>query len=363
MKIIRIALAGALIACAPAWAQAAAAPPMSRIPAGRPSPGPDDKAQAAMLQEWIPRIASWSGEHQTVFLQSETTLIAINAGAAQALDFVERRRIKEGAAWALDWAKARRLQLASLKAAADGLQAEPPPPPPVMTGDPGVVRVTDGLKLLGRETSKQLRASIDLGEEMVSLTEKAAAGDDQAARDLLLKRFDVAIVIMTGENTLIRTSNAMLTPGDPQIDIAEASVSTNLGMMALNLEQKRLASGEPANPQAAAEIRRYAAAALASAQQAPLDASGAKANLRSTEAFQGTAFAERVQRALDTYAESGEVEAALAGILSKVADRLEHGERADSAGVRGELGGIGQLVQRRVALDQSRKQIMANPSQ
>ena len=346
----------ALAVLLPGWPAAQAAP------AGQSSSekAADDAAAAAAMQKWLAQIAVFSGVYQSALIREESALGAIGAGSLQALEYYDHTQVKAGAAWALDWAKARRLDLDSVQAGDDALPKYPPPLPPEIAGIAALQRVDRGMRDLAAQEIELGRSGIQLGQELISLAERTASGDADAAAQLSGLRFEVVIVSLRGENTLMQTSNAMMGPGSPQSDLQNSIIETNLAMIALMQVRKSqaLKDGQDLAP-LIADMRRHALAGSAAAQQAPLDAKSNLTAARNDVGAVGAPLLDKLAKSADTYAESAQIEQSIAAAMVTVADSLEKAKGGDENAVNTALGQIAPLVQRRVELDQRRKQIFA----
>ena len=345
-------LAAIAIAMAPGWAFAQ--PARSQVQAGPSS------TLVAQAQAWNEKAARWTGAYQSVYNASGQLLQAVNAGAVQALDFFDRSQAKDGAAWASDWARARRLQLDGFSATVDALDKTPPSlTARLSAASPPLAKMAAGLRQLAVAYPNQFRREIALSTDVISLAERAASGDGAAATTLRSRRFDVTLVLIDGENTLLDISRASMRRGDPGIDIVDASEDDNLAVAALFRAQQKLAAGASPDPNTAADIRRNANAALAAAQRAPTDASTATSEIEADHSLRGTPLGVRMVRELATYKDAGEVEAALAREILSVADLLDGGVSPVSGDISAALSDTNQLVRKRLALDSTRKQILA----
>ncbi len=318
-----------------------------------------EQAAEKLGQDWLARVAVWSSAQQTVFVAQERALVAVSTGSLQALDFAAKGQAKEGAAWAQDWAKARRLQMADAQSALAALS--PPPPPPVEIANlPGIGALDTAYRSMAAKQSALGQTATVLGEEIIGLTERTAGGDAAAASQLKIRRFDVAITMLRGENIVIQASLSSSGQNHAQDDIIRSDVAGNLAMIAFLRAQQSYASGDAASLRAAtAEMRSDAAAAAAAAEQAPLDASSSLGAIRSAPAVAGTPLEKRIEAAFATYADSAEAEKGLSQIIVAVADRLEKGDAPDSQAIKTALSGLNPLVERRLELDRRRKQIIA----
>jgi len=348
MRIAAAAALGALLIAAPAGARPAGPA------AAQPSP------TVAAVQAWAAQAAAWVAAQQKTFVAEERALIAVNAGAARALEFHARGQAREGAAWALDWAAARRLELAGLRARAHEAGTAAPPLPEALADLPDLKAQDAALRELSRRQSDIIRVGLGLGEEVVGLAQKAASGDGQAAARLPARRDDLSQTILRSENLLVEASNSTLGEGDPQADLGRAAVSGNLAVMALIEARKRAAAGDAAGAAASVrELREQAGRMLEAARQAPPHAAARAAALEAQPDLAGTPFAARVKAVLATFSDSAQVESGIAEALLTVAGRLEKGEDPSSAGVQGALAGLNPLLQRRVELDLQRKSLLA----
>jgi hypothetical protein len=347
-----------------AWAAlalAAVSPSLACAQEAKSSPPPaNDSAMVQSAQQWVGQVAAFTSRYQAALVRQEEALTAVNVGVNTALGFFNRSQIKEGAAWALDWAKARRVELASIKDLNDALPKYPPPLPFPIASDASLQKIDRGVRELAVGQADQAREGLELGEQLISLAERTASGDAEAASQLNGRRFEVVIINVRAENALIRTSNAMLSPGDPELDIAKSVTETNLAMIDLMQIRKSqaLKDGQDVAPMIA-EMRQHAQAGVAAAQQAPLDASSRLTSLRSSAELAGSVLLVRLEKAEATYAESAQVEEGVSNAMLTVADTLAKGQETSSGPSAAALDQIGPLVQRRVELDQRRKQILA----
>jgi hypothetical protein len=168
------------------------------------------------------------------------------------------------------------------------------------------------------------------------------------------------VINLRGENTLMQTSNAMIEPGSPQIDLQRSVIETNLAMIALVQVRKSvtLQDGQDLEP-LIAEIRQHAQAGASAAQQVPLDGASTLAAARANAALAGTPLLARIEKATQTYAESSQVEQSVAEVALAVAESFGKEKTGGEAAAAAALARLPQLVQRRVELDQRRKQILA----
>jgi hypothetical protein len=320
----------------------------------------DTAAAVTAGQSWLEQVAAFTASYSAVLLREEQALGTINAGAGQALEFYNHNQIKPGAAWALSWARARRLDLAGVQAANDGLPKYPPPLPVEIAALASLQRMDRGLREVVTEQAELGKGAVELGQELTSLAEKTASGDAAAAAELTGRRFDVVVINLRGENALMQTSNAMIEAGSPQIDLQRSIIETNLAMIAMMQVRKSLALQEGRDLQPLiAEMRQHAQAAASAAQQVPLDAESTLAAAQANSALAGTPLLARIEKATQTYAESSQVEQSVAEVALAVADSFGKEKTGGEAAAAAALARLPQLVQRRVELDQRRKQILA----
>jgi hypothetical protein len=318
----------------------------------------------AAAQTWMAATATWSQAHEQVLLQEEQALIAVTRGIPVALEFSATNKSAAGATWANSWGKARHLQLDEVRAAADNLQSEPPQLPPELASTASLLRVQSGARVVHQTQVETVQTGLSLADETIGLAQKAAAGDVSASDQLRYRRFDIAAAVMKNENATMKASMTMLDPGDPEGDIIKAATNTNLAMIAyLQLQKELTSGGAPDRASLIDAIRQNGEAAESAAKQAELDGPSSLAESEANPQLAGTELLARSEKAGATYEDSANVEKSLAEIVVAVAKDLANGDAPNSPAISAKLASVGQLVQRRIELDQARKQIMAGQSQ
>jgi hypothetical protein len=356
MSCRRVAAAVVAAALTGGAAVAQTSAPVTPPPAAAPQVSP----QVQMVADWAARASAWVANQQNTFIAEERALAAVNAGAAQAMAFQRTGKAAEGAAWALQWAAARRLELSNLAAAAHDAGADAPPLPDSLADIAELKVQGDALRALSRRQAEIIRVGLTMGGQIVDLAQKAASGDADAASKLPARRDDLAKTILKSENLLVEASGSTRAADDPETDLGQAQVSGNLAMIALIDARRAAAAGDAAALKAAAlELRARAGEMKAAALKAPAHADARLRALRGQADFAGTPLASRVEAVLATFKDSADVESQIAEALLTVATDLEQGEGPSSAGVQGALAGMNPLLQRRVALDLERKNIIA----
>jgi hypothetical protein len=213
-----------------------------------------------------------------------------------------------------------------------------------------------------------LLQDLDFINDLIDLIEKAASGDRSAVEQLGVRMIDTSIALFRGENAMMQAEldNATIleqAAPDPEADLLAAIIKSNDAMIAMITMLELESQGAAPNADLLAKARAAVDASKAAARQITPNAARALARARSPASRTTPELTRRTELAIGTFDESAQVELAVDDKLLAVLDGMGPGTRIDQSKLGAALQDVDQLSQRRVALDQRRKQIMAGQGQ
>ena len=326
------------------------------------------QSAARTMQSWVAGVSGWMLQFQQNETAIGTLMRSVADDSETAGAFISRGDSKGGAAWAADWAATRRRQANDIRASVLGLSTAPPPAPALLAADPRMRRYEAALRSDGQALRDLLLQDLDLTNDVIDLIERTALGDPDAAGQLAVKLIDTSVALIGSENSMMQSEldhAAILgqNSADPEADLLRAIIKSNEAMIALINELKAEDQGAPVAGDPITRARQAIDASKAAARQAPADAARMLALLRSDKPLASAELVRRTQLATETFAESADIEVAIDDKLLAVIDGMGAGTRIDPVRLSAALEEVDKLSQRRVALDQRRKQDMAGQSQ
>ncbi len=289
-----------------------------------PAPGADDLE--ATMETWLSDLGLWSQGRIQAAQDRSQRLVDITMGINALWDQVEAgAEIAKTRAWAEPWAARMRAGLD----AEDRALARADKPAPTFPRGPAIsnaelreidlmVKRIDDMRPLYQDFFAETRA---VALRAIDAVEAAAAGDDDALVGLGLIQSDLTIETIKSESILVRAS--IVRPGSPAAALSDAVLANNDGYLAWAFHQRNILSGEPLDtPTVAATMRRSGELQKAAADRLRLGADISVA-FPSIASARGTDLHARMEAAVQTYAESADVEAELAELMLELADALE----------------------------------------
>jgi hypothetical protein len=302
----------------------------------------------------LKRLAEWAQPSTKLIESSQTLALDMIEMASAAIE--SDTKGPEGLARARAWEARTTGGLVRLRADAAALQ---PAPPDILAAirsiGPTGVRQAEGLsevKGLAQRLAEDTALQI---ERMTPLIIKASSGDEQSKTLLAQRTLSGMRLLLQAENTLYDLSIVTAGKQDhPQVELSRAAKFSNQALVeALKYYEARANGGSPSASDTAAAMnenldqsRKAALAVWPKAQLAAKTLDGVpKGELRT-----------RLDTALASYKESGEIEADLAEIIAGAARALESGKENAL-----DLPGLDALVDRRVALTAMRASLFQAP--
>jgi hypothetical protein len=343
-------------------AAAALAAAMIVAPAALAQPAPDPGRAAAtapdmaVFQPWLEKQAAWTQNAQAVVAENAEAMMAVVDGAEKIIDLLDAEDIKGARAWFKPWSAAQRARLAALKARADDL-----PPPPVPPAEFARASGFDGSTSAdaARAIATLSANTAAMGDRYVDLIGKAAQGSDDALLPLAALTFDATIAGLRGENAVSEFSVGTINARHPSAALVRAGINFNDAMIGLlSMQRDQLLDEDYEMAPHLARIR----ASLAKGKAAAEDIAPAAARFRTTNpnpAPAEAAMAGRVAAAMATFDESAAVELELIERANMVLAALEAGETFESESITGAMSAVETLVNRRHAIDNTRREIIA----
>lgn len=337
-----------LAALAAALACLAATPALAQT-AGKSSPEAV-AGDAALMEAWLSDLAAWVQSHIDLTHRSVQIVGAALRGAQQASagdGDVEGAR---------GWVARQRAALAAVETE---FAAIPDAPPALPAGlSPDQRSEGEAVRALSLEGYRASRAVVEVLpgklDPLYNTIVQAVGGDAAARGRLQADVVDLSILLMGMENAGILASR--VEKGHPQRGIQDASLESNLAIIAM-LEYRRdvIAGKRPDGAAAARTMRQHARLTREAADVLEQDLEGWRADLMAGGSGDAS-LDRRIEQVIALYAASVGVERQLADALDGVAARVEAG---DMAGIDPAYAPVARLIQQRLSLDTARRQAMS----
>lgn len=317
----------------------------------------DQQSVMSELQAWLGEVMAWSRPYNESLGRNAQILGVLDQGIVEAFEHYEAGDKKAGRTWAEAWTRSVRAEFAGFRAEVGALQRTPPAPPPSLSGDPRMAEMTRRLAEMPGRMTAYLDRSEQLANQIIALAERTARGDEDAFLDLQQAVFTLNIATLESENEVLTSSKAMVfTENHPQAQVLNASIAANLAMIAVLEAQRELVHGAPFDKSAfAARVRQHAAQIEAAAEAMERDARTTSERMRNTREMQGTALLATIERAMASYAESAQVERAIAAGCRDIAARADREDALDFDELLSAMEALAPLFEKRAALDQARR--------
>lgn len=310
--MIRVFVALAALLLAPVGASAATPPPAT--------------ASEAEINRLLSEIANYAAPYQAAMSEAASLITLVSDGMDKAMNLANAGADRETVDRVMDeWEAQIRATTASLQAHRDQL-----PPFPEATIEravryaPSLRTRIAGFREVRTSGLKEIAAAITFSQRMVATTRKAAYGDPEAARDLSVEMVIGFKLMLQAENAMLETGISTGDPKHPQSALTRSVLAGNHGVEKYFDYVIAAATGGPNDRAGTAKaIRDSVAEARQAAQDAVRLSAAMSAALRREPVPPN--ILTRMEKILDSYRASSNVELTVAAALEAVADQIEQG--------------------------------------
>lgn len=347
MKTFLSGLAAAALALA---GTAALARPAPAFP-----PAPFQQSQTAAAQDWLSRVAVWGQGYDAVTTSRSNTLLWMLDAPTILVDKLDGGNKAGARTWATTWAAEARQRLAADIEAYQRLSTTIPPfPSDLPMTDENAERL-ETMSTIPDRTGSLLISSGQSGETYIQLVEQAASGRPEDMDRLAAGIYVMMISTTEAENVMMEGLRGRRS--EPNYHWRTAMIEVNKALVAWMHHNKAVLFGEPSDPAATARaIRGHAANTRTAADQIDATTDRVSATMEADPVLQGSELAVVMRRVFASIRQSADVERRMAAELDTLAAATLGG---DEEGSDASLARIETLTEERIAIDATRRQMMA----
>lgn len=327
-------------------------------PARVPVPVAAHQQDLAAVQTWLAEVAAWGQGYDAVVAQRTETMGWMIDQAGELMDKLDTAGASAGRVWARNFATEARRRLAAEMAAFQALPAEVPPfPASLPVGSTEQARL-EAMQEAPERAGALLVTTGQSAETYIALVEAAASGDEEALIRLGKGVYTLLAAHMEAENVMMEALKGP--PGEANYYWRTAMITSNQAMIAwMRHNQAVVLETTSDAPGAARDIRRHADETKAAADSMTAAVRRTESRMAASPEARSGEGAELMALFTALFAslrESATVESRLGAELDRLADAVLAGDETAEQEV---MGRIDTLINRRIELDATRRQLMA----
>lgn len=310
--MIRVLVALTALLLAPVGASAATPPPAA--------------ASEAEINRLLSEIVAYSAPYQAAMSEAASLITLVIEGMDKAMTLSSAGADRATVDRDMDaWEAQLRATTASLQAHRDQLPAFPESTVERASRyAPSLKARVAGYREVRVNGLKEIAAAITFAQRMIAPTRKAAYGDAEAARDLSVEMVIGFKLILQAENAMLETGVSTGDPKHPQTALTRSVLAGNHGIELYFDYAIAVATGGPNDRAATAKAIRDRVAEVRLAAQDAVRLSAAMSAALEREPVPPNILG-RMQKMLDSYRASSDVELTVAAALETVAGQIEQG--------------------------------------